>query len=332
MENNENAENTNSKIKEIIRLATLAPSGHNTQPWYFSVNKNVITILPDYSRSLPVVDPDDHALFISLGCALENLVIAAEQYGYRPDIKYSLEKEKSEKIEIELKKNDDFRDNELFKAIPQRQATRQRFNGKPIPEKDLQTLNTASSQEGVIFKIFTEETEIEPLIEFVKEGNRIQFNNKQFVDELVSWIRFSKSDAERLRDGLRSAVIGAPSIPQWMGKVIMKFSSPENEAKKCEKSMKSSSGLMLFIAMNDDRLSWINLGRSFERVVLRATLLNIKHAHLNMPCEEISVRQKLQKHLGLSNEQPLLLLRIGYADSMPKSFRRPVEDVLKTAL
>ena len=329
MENNENSENVNSKINEIIHLATLAPSGHNTQPWEFSVNRDVITIAPDYSRRLPVVDPDDHALFISLGCALENLVIAAQQYGYSSDIKYSLENIKSEMIEVQLKKNNTLPDNVLFKAISQRQSTRRPFNGKPVPEKDLQTLNATSLQEGVIFKIFTKESEIKPFIEFVKEGNRLQFNNKRFVDELISWIRFSKVDAERLRDGLRSAVMGAPSIPQWMGKIIIKLSSPENEAKKCEKSIKSSSGLMLFIAKNDDRFSWINIGRSFERVVLRATLLNIKHAHLNMPCEEISVRKKLQKHLGLNNEQPLLLLRIGYADSMPKSFRRPVEDIIK---
>ncbi len=330
MINNKNTGDTGPEIKEIIRLATLAPSGHNTQPWYFSVMRNVITISPDYGRSLPVVDPDDHALFISLGCALENLVIAAGQFGYKADIKYSLEGDKSEKIEVELKKCDGSRDNQLFRAIPRRQATRRMFNGKPVPEKDIQALKTASSRNGVIFKIFTEETEIEPLIEFVKEGNLVQFNNKKFMDELVSWIRFSKSDAERLRDGLRSAVMGAPSVPQWMGKVIMKFASPENEAKKCEKLIKSSSGLMLFIAENDDRLSWINLGRSFERVALTATLLNIKHAHLNMPCEEMSIRKKLQKHLGLNNEQPLLLLRIGYAEAMPGSFRRPVEEVLKT--
>ena len=214
--------------------------------------------------------------------------------------------------------------------MERRQVTRRQFEGKPVPEKDLQALKEASSQEGVIFKIFTGETEIEPLIEFVKEGSRVQFNNRRFMDELVSWIRFSKSDAERLRDGLRSAVMGAPSIPQWMGKVIMKFASSENEAKKCEKAIRSSSGLMLFIAENDDKFSWISLGRSFERVALRATLLNIKHAHLNMPCEEIVIRQKLQKHLGLTNEQPLLLLRIGYAEAMPGSFRRPVEEVLKT--
>ena len=96
----ENTTQTRSDIKEILRYAAMAPSGHNTQPWLFSIEKNVITMHPDYSKRLPVVDPDDHALFISLGCALENLIIAARHYGYHPAVAYELDSEKSEKIII----------------------------------------------------------------------------------------------------------------------------------------------------------------------------------------------------------------------------------------
>ena len=82
------------------------------------------------------------------------------------------------------------------------------------------------------------------------------------------------------------------------------------------------------VAESNDKQSWINVGRSFERVALKATSLNIKHAHMNMPCEEIEIRTKLQKHLGLKDEQPLLLLRMGYSNPRPKSYRRPVEEVM----
>jgi nitroreductase len=156
-------------FKEIIRYATMAPSGHNTQPWLFSINKNRMTIIPDYSRRLPVVDPDDHALFISLGCALENLIIAAQHFGFQSSITYDLNEEKSEAIHVVLKSSDSS-DNTLFEAI--------------------------------------------------------------------------------------------------------------------------------------------------------------KHAHMNMPCEEVEVREMLQHHLGLESGYPLLLLRIGYSNPMPKSYRRPVADVL----
>lgn len=68
----------------MMEQAVKAPSGHNTQPWLFRVQKDRIQILPDMSKSLPAVDPDNRELFISLGCATENLCIAAEAKGYTP--------------------------------------------------------------------------------------------------------------------------------------------------------------------------------------------------------------------------------------------------------
>lgn len=317
------------EIKKLIHYATLAPSGHNTQPWLFSLSDDTIEIKPDYKRRLPVVDPDDHALFISLGCALENLIIAANHFGFICDIKYDLFQEKSEVIKIKLAKSNDAKDNSLFDEISNRQSTRNKYNRIPLPGSDLLSLNEAARQGGIIVKIFTQEKDIEPLIGFVKQGNILQFCNKMFVNELVSWIRFSKSYAERTRDGIRSAVIGAPSIPQWFGKLIMKFNSGEKEANKCEDAIRNSSGLVLFISEDNSKQNWINIGRSFERFALKTTQLGLKHAHLNMPCEEVEVRKKLQKYLGLPEEQqPLLLLRIGYSDPLPKSFRRNVEEVI----
>ena len=66
---------------ELVRCATLAPSSHNTQCWRFAVAPDAITVLPDFSRRCPAVDPDDHHLFVSLGCATENLVQAALAHG-----------------------------------------------------------------------------------------------------------------------------------------------------------------------------------------------------------------------------------------------------------
>lgn len=55
------------ELQDLIRYATLAASGHNTQPWRFRAGPNRIDILLDFSRRTPVVDPDDHHLLVSLG-------------------------------------------------------------------------------------------------------------------------------------------------------------------------------------------------------------------------------------------------------------------------
>ena len=67
----------------LIRAATLAPSSHNTQCWKFGLEPDAITILPDLTRRCPAVDPDDHHLYVSLGCAAENIVQAAAANGLR---------------------------------------------------------------------------------------------------------------------------------------------------------------------------------------------------------------------------------------------------------
>ncbi len=64
---------TDGNVREMVRAATLAANSHNTQPWHFRVGTDRIDIVPDLSRRTPVVDPDDHHLFASLGCATENL-------------------------------------------------------------------------------------------------------------------------------------------------------------------------------------------------------------------------------------------------------------------
>ena len=318
-------------FNELIEFAILAPSGHNTQPWKFSAQNNVIRIFPDLRRRLTVVDPDDHALYISLGCALENLMITAKHKGLKGIIDYFPSEEKSECLRVTLSSTGDSGDKDLFEAIPVRQSNRSLYDQKVIPADHMQKLIDANLFDSVAIKTFdTNAEDIEQIIELVKEGNRIQFRDQQFVEELLSWIRFTKKEAMTNRDGLTAEVMGFPYVPRWFGRIILKtMAKPESEASKTEKQIRSSSLLMLFIGNKHDKKHWIDVGRSFERVALTATSMGLAHAHVNMPCEVESVREKLAAQLGLkNNQQPLLLIRFGYAKEVPRSPRRPVKEII----
>jgi hypothetical protein len=317
-------------IKKILEYAIKAPSGHNTQPWKFRVIEQAIEILPDYSRRLPVVDPDDHALFISLGCTLENLVIAAAHYGFESQVIFQLAEVGKEKIVVELVKSELPKIGNLFENIPIRQSTRNMFDGLMIPPDDWNKIKLTAGQEDVKVMIFDEIEGVKSIIPFVKEAAILQFENKAFVDELIHWIRFNNHKAEKTGDGLSCKVSGNPSVPEWLGKIFMGLTiSPEKEAGKYEDLILGSSGLMLFIAERNDKKAWINVGRSFERAILKATALGIHHAHMNMPCEEFPIRKKLSSHLQLAEGmEPMLLIRLGYSEKMPYSYRRPLEEIL----
>jgi nitroreductase len=74
----------NPDYLSMVASAIKAPSGHNAQPWTFRIRESAVEIHPNFSRSLPNVDADNRELYISLGCALENLCLAATQLGYQP--------------------------------------------------------------------------------------------------------------------------------------------------------------------------------------------------------------------------------------------------------
>lgn len=79
------------RIRFLIRYALLAPSSHNTQPWQFRIADDRVDVFMDEGRWLKVADKDQRELHISIGCALENLLIAAKHFGlvhstdYLPD-------------------------------------------------------------------------------------------------------------------------------------------------------------------------------------------------------------------------------------------------------
>jgi hypothetical protein len=58
------------------------------------------------------------------------------------------------------------------------------------------------------------------------------------------------------------------------------------------------------------------------------TSLNIKSAFLNQPIEVADLRSQFQSAIGLGASLPQLLVRFGYADPMPRSLHRSVEQVI----
>jgi hypothetical protein len=321
----------NSVLLKIIEDAGKAPSGHNTQPWKFETIGNRIVLKPNFNRRLTVVDADDHALYISLGCALENLILSAKAHGFKPDISY-----KSAGIDLEiiadLLPSENVKKDGLYDYIQQRQSTRSEYRSIPIEHALLDQLLEESRNERVEIIVITEKDKIKDLEPMILEANDLQFKNKAFVDELVHWIRFSETEAEEKRDGIWSASMGMPATGRFLGGFIMKkLVSPKSEAKRWRNLIKKTGGFALFIVKENTRKDWIELGRSFQRFALKSTQLGIKHAHVNMPCEEVSVRQKLIEHLKIGDgKQPLLLIRFGNAKTMPYSFRLPLEQILSS--
>lgn len=312
------------QMLEMVRYAILAANGHNTQPWKFAVRQDIVEIHPDYSRRLPVVDPHDRELWISLGCALENLLLAARAAGYAAEVAYP---NGDDLIRVQLAP-DAPQSGPLFDAIPLRQTTRSVYDGRPVPIADLDALQSLPQEAGVSLRLLTAPAEMETALAYVNEGNLHQYADRAFMDELIAWLRFNKQEALGTLDGLYSRCSGNPAAPRWLGRMFVGGTKPQQQADADAEKLRSSAGAVVIATDADDKAAWVRAGQLYERLTLQMTALNIKSALLNQPIEVAALRSQFQGALGLNAAQPQLLVRYGYANALPHSLRRPVQQVL----
>jgi len=312
-------------MRELVHCATLAPSSHNTQCWKFSVEDKAIAIRSDLTRRCPAVDPDDHHLFVTLGCAAENLVQAALAHGLVATPSFDAT---NDLVRVTLAPAT-ARASPLFHAIASRQCTRGDYDGQPLSREDLNLLERAGTSNGVRILLLTDHLAMERVLEHVVQGNTAQLADPAFVSELKSWIRFNGTDAVRTRDGLFSVASGNPAIPAWLGNVAFGwFFTAKGENDKIARQVRNSSGIAVFVGEAADKAHWVEVGRAYERFALQATARGIRNAFLNQPVEVAAVRSPFAAALGLAGQRPDLVVRFGRGPTLPRSLRRPVESVL----
>ncbi len=312
-------------LNELVRCATLAANSHNTQPWRFRASSDAIEVAPDASRRCPAVDPDDHHLFISLGCAMENIVQAAPAFGLRAVPRFD---PATEGMHVALEPSPD-PVGTLLAAIPLRQCTRADYDGRQVPPGDLHLLEAAGQRPGTGLLLFTDRGWIERFLPVLLAANAAQMADRAFIAELKSWIRFGYGDALATRDGLFTAASGNPVSPALLGRTLFDLAfTVDGENAKYARQLRSSAGVAVFVAGQADKAHWIDVGRCCQRFALQATALGLRYAFMNQPVEVPSLRNGFAALAGISGQRPDLVVRFGYGPGLPRSLRRPVGQVL----
>jgi hypothetical protein len=319
-----------ASARDLIRYATLAANGHNTQPWLFRADDRGIDILPDITRRTPVVDPDDHHLFASLGCAAENLALAAGARGVAGEVGFDPAGGGTLRLTFGTGSGAGPGDDaDLFNAIPQRQSTRSDYDDSAASTTDLSRLAAAAAVPGVDLILITERAQIARLGDLVIAGNSAQLADPAFLAELKHWLRFNPTAAMQTGDGLYGLASGSPAMPDWIAPQAFDMAfTAKSENAKYARQIASSSGIAVFVAAQENPEHWVQVGRACQRFALRATALGLKTAHINQPVEVPGLRADLAALVGLPGRRPDIVMRFGRADLMPFSARRPVNAVM----
>jgi hypothetical protein len=313
----------------ILYYASLAPSGHNSQPWYVRVlsrNEWIIGIDPD--RRLPAVDPGNREAMLSIGAFAENLSIAAGTFGLKAEMEVIAGDPFAQdiiKVTLRKTKPTDY----PLQRITRRMTVKHGYLSKEIKKEDVSALT--EPLKGRLF-YFPRGTDHATCIEEgAIENFRIQVQRDDAQKEMVQWMRLSNKAAERHRDGL---TVEGMEIQGFKGWVVRNFLNPDDFMKpsfrkqsidQIAKLARQGGGWLVITSEGQTVADLIESGRKFERMVLTAREQNIAIQPMTQYLEEESgLKQIAAEHP--QRVMPQFVLRIGYLDTYPDpvSLRRPV--------
>jgi len=313
-------------VVELVRFATLAANSHNTQPWRFEAAGGRLTLRADPERRCPVVDADDHHLFASLGCAVENAVQVAPALGRHARVEVTTD---GAILHLEPSPRGDAR---AAEAARHRQCTRTPYSGAPLTAAELAALEAAGNGDGVEVTMLTDDAAIARALDAILEADRRQLTDRAFRRELFHWMRCTDAAALATRDGLAARPMGAPRLPRPVVRALLPVVlTADREAAKRRREIASSAGLAVFTGPTATPAGWIRVGRAYQRFALEAAARDIRHAFANQPVEVAEIRPAFAAALGFGSRRPDLVVRFGRGPSMPYALRRPVAEVLTHA-
>jgi hypothetical protein len=318
--------NLSDQLKFLLKYAVLAPSGPNTQPWKFSINDDQVSLIADFTRSLPSVDPTDRTLYISHGCLLTNLLVAAEHFGFGYNLKClpeGLSGDRTAAVQF-FKEPAEQKFPDLFREITKRHTNRMKYEDRAIEDETLLRLKDCVNKDGFKLDIITDKEGRTEMADILARAHKIQLGNKAFRKELASWVRPNTSDA---MDGLPGYSFGYSDFESFFGSFIFgTFDMSKSRARIETSYMEESPVVAVLSTQKEDKLTWIKAGVLFETLFLTATKLGVRFDLFSQPIAIPQLRDKMAKILDTN--YPQILIRMGYAEPSKHTPRRPVEDVL----
>ncbi|HEX7337157.1 MAG TPA: hypothetical protein VF252_08115 [Gemmatimonadales bacterium] len=310
-----------AQLRFLLRYAILAPSVKNSQPWAFSVQENRIHIVADVGRGQPVADPGRRELYISIGCALENLLVAAEHFGLRHGINYFPEPNHEDlAVSVIFAPGgvpSHARAGATLSAILHRHNDNGLFRTAPLPEQ-LRLRLLACCVEPDLRVHLTDDRHFRRWIEALTlEADRIEFADPAFRKELGYWIG--------------QGVFGAPPLLAQLGRMaVSRIDLGQPVAEQDQAILESAALLGLICAAGDSHLTHIRTGQLFERLWLTATAMGVSVHPMSQTMRRPELRGAVGELLPSPGWIPQHLFRVGFSarEEELHTPRRPVEDVL----
>jgi hypothetical protein len=311
------------QLRHLLRYAILAPSTRNTQPWRFAVRTNTISVFADLERRQPVSDPDKRELYISVGCALENLLVAAEHHGLGHEVTYFPDDGDEEFVAHVAFAPDGvpspWRAGITLENILRRHNDNGVYRPLPLPQEARRRLDACQVDSELRLDLTDDRFFRRWIHGLTVEADRLDFRNPAFRKELAYWVG-------------RGAFGDRKVFARLARVVVARLDLSEPIARQDEAIVDSAALLGLISATGDTHRIHVRTGQLFERVWLTATTMGINVHPMSQITRVPALRRAVLELLPAGGWIPQHLFRVGYSAraGIPRrrTPRRALGDVL----
>lgn len=343
------------QTRHLLRFALLAPSVHNTVPVAFGLplDRSEVDVFVRRQHVLSASDPTGREALVSLGCSVENLMIAAAQYGiecsWRPEPGLSWKavgpsptcsdvRVGSVQLTSQTVIPDESQRRSALNAMLERKVVRAEFDKAPLPA-ELKVLLRAcvKPSERIGFELFESDRDKFAWGKLDELAMKHKLEERAFQLELGHWL-LPNADASSVR-GMRGREFGFDDrltlelSAQLRGEVSMAADQLAFMARAGRGGLQSASAICVLSCLDELPDTAISAGRVYQRCALLTWAHGIAHAVHAGVCNVPHARAMSQATLLRGKMPPSVIFRLGKplqgGDwSRPHSSRPDLSDVL----
>ncbi len=201
-----------------VAAAVLAASAHNTQPWAFAIDGDRVDVYADQTRSTGANDALLRELNISVGCAIENLVLAAGANGYAPSVQLDPGTTQDLVATVTLEPGP-VAPSALYNAIDERRSNRSDFADDPIPDSVMTSMSSLTVP-GTSLVWLVEASDRAAFADLLVEATRAHNNDEEQSRDSFAWWRSDWDQVQKHKDGLNIDGAGLSPLVRTLGKIL----------------------------------------------------------------------------------------------------------------
>ncbi|MHC3469868.1 Acg family FMN-binding oxidoreductase [Streptomyces sp. 7R007] len=306
----------------LARAASLAPSPHNSQPWFFvgEGRDHGFEVHADGGRRMILTDPGGRQMVIACGAALFNARIAVRNLGFKPAVDLLPQPgDPSYLAHVGFAAHACATpdEEELAGALTLRHTHRGPFASEALPESLLDDLRAHARAEGAVLQVVDEPEELLFLADLVRVAEDTHRADPAHAAEVARRVGPAGVPVEACRCHPDRTLLAGRDYLYLSHRYVVPA-----------RSRGVGTGTVAILSTSHDgRQDWLRAGQALQRVLLGAAARQVMAAFHTQPLELPGLRAELRRRLT-AGHHPQLVLRFGRPTQLWTAPRRPTVDTL----